>query len=201
MAILSQLLHLGSNARAQLLGVDVGLTDQPGRLLFRHPQRVLQTRAQTGIGRAADLVELGLQDFGDGLEALEFFRLVGLVGIRLDEFATEIVDRLVDLVFPIPAKFGAEAGVVCRHSVAPWLDSRRDSTRKRVRGNPPSVAAGYGATTRECRGRLSPLPAFSQQRTAVAREASGSLVCLCLLPRFPSPRGRHQMRSSIFCDS
>ncbi len=120
--VLTVLLHLMGDAGSELLGIDVGLADEPGGLLLSDPEDVLEAGAESGIGGAADLVQFGLQIFGDRLEALQLLGLVGLVRVGLDQLAPELVDRLVDVVLLVPAQFGAEARVVCRHnSLLGWI--------------------------------------------------------------------------------
>ena len=111
----SQLLGLGQRARAQLLGVDVGLRDEAGGLLLGHAKHVLELGSQSGIGGATGLVELGLQVLVDGQQALDFLGRLGAIGVGLDELATQLLDGAVDLVLLVPAHLSPEIGVVGSH--------------------------------------------------------------------------------------
>ena len=127
---------LGLHAGTEVLGVDVGLADEPQGLLLCNPQRVLQLGSEARVGRAADLVELRLKVFGDRLETFDLLCLLGLVGVRLDEIVSQAADDLVDFVLLVSAQFSAER-VFCRHRFAPseqkgmcvWEGSVCPSTR------------------------------------------------------------------------
>ena len=61
---------------AELLGVDVGLRDETGRLLFGDAEGVLELGAEAGEGGAADLFELGGELLDASEESLVLFRVV-----------------------------------------------------------------------------------------------------------------------------
>ena len=90
--VAAQLGDLGVDLCAQLVGIDVGLAHESRRLLLGDAQHVLEAGAEAGVGGAAGLVELGLEVFCDGLEALGFLGGVGLVGVGLDQFAAQLLD-------------------------------------------------------------------------------------------------------------
>ena len=100
----------------QLLGVDVGLRDEAGRLLLGDAERVLELRAEAGERRAADLLELGRQLFDAGQEALALLGLLGELVVRVDDVASEPIDALVDLVLVVSAEHLRELGLFDGHS-------------------------------------------------------------------------------------
>ena len=101
---------------AELLGVDVGLGDEPRGLLFGDAQGVLELRAETGEGRAADLFELGGELFDAREKALVLLGVLGGLVVRSDDVAAQSVDGLVDLVLVVSAEHLRELGFFDGHS-------------------------------------------------------------------------------------
>ena len=99
-------LDLALNAAAQPFGVDVRLADQAGGLLLGHPERFLQLRAESAIGRTSGLLDLRLQIVDSGLEALDLFGRFRLVAVGLDQLPSQPLHRTVDLVAVITAHRG-----------------------------------------------------------------------------------------------
>ena len=100
---------------AQLLGIDVGLTDQPRRLLFGNSQRILELGAESAVCGASGLFQLGLK-FGDGRgKPLDLLGRLGLVAVGFDDLAAQVLECAVDLFAVIAAHYGAERFVVSCH--------------------------------------------------------------------------------------
>ncbi len=118
--LVAELIDLLADGLAHALGIDVGLADQPRRLLLGDAQGVLELRAESRVGGVADLVELGLQVFGDRLQTLDLFGLVGLLGVRLDQVAPQFADDRVDFVLLVAPEFGAETRVLRCHVNFPF---------------------------------------------------------------------------------
>ena len=114
----AQLGDLGLHPTPQLLGIDIGLADEPGRLLLGHAQGVLEFRAKTAVGRAAGLLDLCLEIVDSGVKPLELFGGFGLVTVGLDQLATKILDRSVHLVAVVPAHRSGEGLVVSGQAVS-----------------------------------------------------------------------------------
>ena len=99
------------------LGVDVGLADDPGGLLFGDAQHCFEASAKTRIGGsfgfATGCLECG-QAFGGNFELFES-ALPVLRG--LDQLRAEFADDSVDFAALVAAKFGLELGVFDCHYV------------------------------------------------------------------------------------
>ena len=117
-----QLRDLGLHRAAQLLGIDVGLTDQPRRLLFGNSQRILELGAESAVCGASGLFQLGLK-FGDGRgKPLDLLGRLGLVAVGFDDLAAQVLECAVDLFAVIAAHYGAERFVVSGHgALLYWL--------------------------------------------------------------------------------
>ena len=114
----TQLRDLGLHSAPQLLGIDVGLADEPGRLFLGDPEGVLELRAEPAIGRAAGLFDLRLQVIDCRVKPLELFGGLGLVAVCLDQLTPKVLDRTVNLVAIVSAHCSGEGFVVSGHAVS-----------------------------------------------------------------------------------
>ena len=168
---------------AQLLGVDVGLRDEAGRLLLGDAERVLELRAEAGEGRAADLFELGGQLFDARVETLDLLGLLGELVVRLDDVASEPIDALVDLILVVSAEHLRELGLFDGHSSSGL--------------GPAFVGAHAGCV--DCTGTRHPSCTTAHRRLASrwhsafrrrlgdSQTRAGSVECLCSKPPDAAP--------------
>src|SRR5690606_17161509 len=132
-----------------------------GGLLLCDPQGVLELRSEPGVGGAADLVELRLQVFREGLEALDLLERVAAIAVGLDQIAAQAGQGLVDLVLLVAAKLDRESRVVCRH-VRSSLGKTGVLTRRNRRRTLPSLIGGPPRRLRRGHIPVSGLPGASR---------------------------------------